>query len=217
MQPKFGVILDMDGVMVDSNPAHKISLREFCNRYGFTLSEQDLQQKIYGRTNANWISNLFGTLAPETLKAYAEEKESLFRELYEPHICAVEGLVEFLQQLRQAFIPCAIGTSAPPANVAFVLEHTKTEGFFEAIIDDSQISHSKPHPEVYLKAAAALGLEPSRCVVFEDSLSGVAAGLAAGCAVIGISTTHSPEELSACRAVLPDFRQAWQKVLEIMQ
>jgi HAD superfamily hydrolase (TIGR01509 family) len=216
MQSKFGVIFDMDGVMVDSNPMHKIALAEFCGRYGLSLSEEELVHKVYGRTNQNWISNVFGPLPPAQIQAYAQEKERIFRELYQNEIKALDGLLEFLNWLKSEQIPCAIGTSAPPENVSFVLEHTQTQAFFATIIDDSQIERSKPDPQVYLKASAALGFEPGRCIVFEDSLSGVQAGLAAGCKVIGISTTHSPEDLAACHAVLPDFKKASRTVVDLM-
>jgi beta-phosphoglucomutase len=188
-------IFDMDGVIVDSNPFHKLSLKQFCKKYGRDLSEEQLIEKIYGRTNKDWLPNVFGNLDSEKLRHYADEKEALFRELYKNDIVLVEGLEDFLKKLDAAKIPKAIATSAPRANVDFTLSKTDTEKFFPTILDDSFVSKGKPDPEIYLKAAAALGYKPENCIVFEDSLSGVKAGKAAGCKVVGITTTHTTQEL----------------------
>ena len=188
-------LFDMDGVLVDSNPTHKIALQQFCREHGFELTEQQLREKIYWRTNRDWLLNLFGQLPEETIRQYAEEKEALFRRLY-TDIEPLAGLHEFLQKMKAAGIPSAIATSAPRANVDFTLEHTGIGTYFAAILDDSFVTRGKPHPEIYLKTAAALNRPPEKCVVFEDSLSGVKSGKAAGCKVVGLCTTHTSEELS---------------------
>ncbi len=203
----FAVIFDMDGVIVDSNPAHKIALKIFCEKYGYYLSETQLREKIYGRSNKDWIRNLFGEITETQLQAYATEKETLFREIYAEDIVALAGLRTFLETLEQHQIPKAIGTSAPPENVAFTLSKTNLEGFFSIIRNESHIKKGKPDPEIYLLVAEALGFAPERCLVFEDSLSGVEAARRAGCKVIGVSTTHSPEELTDTELVIADFTQ----------
>ncbi len=201
----FAVIFDMDGVIIDSNPFHKISLRQFCEKYGYHLSDQELISKIYGRTNKEWIANLFGTLTKEELEHYGEEKEALFREIYKNDIRALKGLPEFLRSLEEKNIPIAIGTSAPRSNVDFVLSHIHLGKYFTVILDESDVEHGKPNPEIYLKVAARLGVEPSRCIVFEDSLSGVESARRAGAKVVGVATTHSFEELSHTDFVIQDF------------
>ena len=192
----FAFVFDMDGVIVDTNPYHKIALRHFAEKYGYQLDEEGLIKKIYGRTNKEWIPNLFGrSLSSEEVARYGEEKEKLFRDLYEKDIVEVLGLTNFLEKARQLKVTMAIGTSAPRSNVDFVLKHTGIGKFFSVILDESHVNHGKPSPEIYLNCAAALKLPPAQCIVFEDSLSGVAAGKAAGCPVVGIATTHTAEEL----------------------
>ena len=195
----------MDGVIVDSNPFHKISLRQFCARYGFDLTEEDLLKKIYGRTNKEWIPNLFGKLPSEQVKAYGAEKEALFREIYKEDIVALKGLEVFLKLVQKAGFPLAIGTSAPRDNVDFTLSKTNLNDYFPVILDETFVDHGKPNPEIYLKTAAALDKDPKDCIVFEDSLSGVAAGKAAGCKVVGVTTTHTPDELAETDYVIDDF------------
>lgn len=196
----------MDGVIVDSNPFHKIALKQFCEKYGHHLTEDDLVKKIYGRRNEDWLKNVFGPLDPGQLNRYADEKEALFRELYDGEIKPVAGLPGFLQQLEELRISRVIATSAPRANVDFTLVKTGTVKYFQTILDSSHVTHGKPDPEVYLKAAGAVHSLPENCVVFEDSLAGVEAARRAGCKVVGITTTHSAGELRQTDLVIDNFR-----------
>ncbi len=195
----------MDGVIVDSNPFHKIALKQFCSKYGHHLTEEDLRKKIYGRRNEDWLTNIFGPLDAGELSRYADEKEALFRELYGKDIKPVDGLSGFLEKLGELEIHRVIATSAPRANVDFTLAKTGTGKYFQIILDSSHVRHGKPHPEVYLKAAEAVRFKPESCVVFEDSLAGVEAAKNAGCKVVGITTTHSRDELSQTDLVIDDF------------
>ena len=98
---KTGFLFDMDGVIVDSNPAHKIALKQFCKKHGHDLTEDQLREKIYGRTNKDWIPAVFGKISPDQVKRYADEKEALFRDLYEDTIRPVDGLLAFLEKLER--------------------------------------------------------------------------------------------------------------------
>ena len=210
------VIFDMDGVIVDSNPYHKIAIQQFCKEHGHELSDDRLLKQVYGRTNREWITSLFGAIPEATIVQYTEEKEELYRQLFDKDIRPVRGLVSFLNLLEKHHIPRAIGTSAPRSNVDFTLGRTATGKYFDIILNDTFVSHSKPHPEIYLKCAAALGLPNSQCIVIEDSLSGVQAGKAAGSKVIGITTTHTREDLSHCDMVIDDFEGLRVEDLELL-
>jgi beta-phosphoglucomutase len=198
-------IFDMDGVIVDSNPYHRIALKQFCEKYGYHLTEEELLKNIYGRTNKEWITNLFGKLPASKLGEYEEEKESLFRRIYENDIRPLPGLISFLKELDRLSIPRAIGTSAPRSNVDFVLSRTGLTPYFKVILDESDVVHGKPNPEIYLKVAAALNMAPDQCIVLEDSISGISAGKTAGSKVIGVATTHTKEELETA-LVIKDFQ-----------
>jgi HAD superfamily hydrolase (TIGR01509 family) len=152
-------------------------------------------------------------MSHDRLMTYEHEKEALFRELYQHDIKPVDGLIGFLDMLDEQQIPRAIGTSAPRVNVDFTLAKTHMEKYFSVILDEDFVTRGKPDPEIYLKVAAALNFDPGRCVVFEDSLSGVQAGKAAGCKVVGITTTHTPEELKDTDLVIENFRDLDPKTL----
>lgn len=100
---------------------------------------------------------MFGNLSDEKLKAYAEEKEALFRDLYKNDIKPVKGLKDFLELLVKNGIPKAIGTSAPYTNVEFTLTKTDLEKYFSIILDDTYVTEGKPNPEIYLKGQKHLG------------------------------------------------------------
>ena len=201
----FAVIFDMDGVIVDTNPHHKIAIQQFCADHGIQLNELTFQHKIYGRTNRDWITNVFGEITIEQRDAYAKEKEALFRKIYEPDIKPVTGLIAFLDSLVANRIPRAIATSAPPENVEFIVRKTGIRKYFDIILDERNVTHGKPNPEIYIKTAKALNFPNKECIVIEDSLSGITAARKSGSKVIGITTTHTPEELSETNLVIQDF------------
>ena len=215
---EFAVIFDMDGVLVDSNPMHKKSIEKFTAEHDVELSEQELKEKVYGRNNREWIPYLFHDedMAPERVKKYADQKEEMFREMYRSTIELLPGLRDFLDGLRAARVSYAIATSAPRANVDFTLDQTGITRYFTTILHEAHFDKGKPDPEIYLNTAAALRFDPARCIVFEDSLAGVASGCRAGCKVVGITTTQTAEELKEKGAVatFPDFRNITPALLE---
>jgi beta-phosphoglucomutase family hydrolase len=183
------LIFDMDGVIVDSNPVHCQAWSEFNRRYGLETTEAMLQ-RMYGKRNDEIVRDFFGeALSPEEVAGRGAAKERLYRELVASRIeeILVPGIRDFLVKYQD--LPVAVATNAEPANVTFILERAALRPFFRAVVDGHQVTNPKPHPDVYLKAAQSLGVGPADCVVFEDSHSGVAAGLAAGMRVIGVRTT----------------------------
>lgn len=191
------VIFDMDGVLVDTNPHHKTAWREYYQRNGKTLSDTDFVQHVSGKHNTDIVAHLFGgqTLTPEEVHRLGNEKESLFRELYRPAIMPVPGLLSFLKALKEAGIKLAVATSAPVENLDFVVEALGIRDYFDALLNESMVSHPKPDPEIYQKAMERLGVEPTESVIFEDSTTGIQAAKASGALVVGMATTQTPDEL----------------------
>ena len=134
-----------------------------------------------------------------------EEKELIYREFYRDHIKPAPGLLEFLKRLRAQGIKTALATSAGPGNIDFIVDGLGIREQFDAIIGGAEVQKGKPDPEIYLKAADLVGINPSSCWVIEDSLQGIAAGQAAGMRVVGISTSHTAAELAHTDVVRPDF------------
>lgn len=198
------LIFDLDGVIVDSNAIHVLAWERYLARFGRCLPPRP-EALIFGRHNDEIVRDLFGDrLSPGEIAAHGAAKEALYRELVRPVLRErlVPGLAEFLQSWSE--LPMAVASNAERANVDFVLEESGLRPFFRVVLDGWGVRRPKPDPEIYLEAARRLGVEPARCVVFEDSPSGVAAARAAGAQVIGICTTY--KELPGVALAVRDFR-----------
>ena len=206
MQTDFAVIFDMDGVLVDNNPVHIEAWTIFSEKLGFELTPEKIRNDLYGRTNADAFRRLYrDDLTPEEYHQLSQDKEALYREIYQPIIKPVEGLIPFLQLMKDAKVPLAIATSAIPENVEFVTRELDISHFFPVVINETHVTKGKPDPQVYQLTAQKLEFDPGRCIVIEDSLSGVQSGISAGCKVIGLTTTHTKEELSHTDMVIDSF------------
>lgn len=205
----------MDGVIVDNTPYHIRAWKAFCKQYDIVLDEDKYLKHVNGRTMREATQNIFNRpLSAEEIIKYTEEKEGIYRELYRPDIRPAQGLLAFLEHLAANDVSRAIATSATAVNVDFVVKATGIERYFDIILDENSIIKGKPDPEIYLKTARALGKEPSHCVVFEDSISGIQAAINAGTKVVGLATTHPEEMLTNVDMVIKNFDNMTMKKLE---
>ena len=213
------LIFDMDGVIVDSTATHTEAWVAYLRDFG--LSADNLSTRMLGKHNGELVRDLFGSdvLTEDAVVAHGARKEALYRKMMGPELeqRLVPGVREFLS--RHAGEPMAIATNAEAANVHFVLENSSLGLFFDAVVDGNQVTHPKPHPEVFLKAAALLGHAPKDCVIFEDSLTGIAAARAAGAKVVGVTTTLS--NLPGVDLTIRDFFDSkldpWLRELHVSQ
>ena len=183
------LIFDMDGVIVDSNGMHRASWEAFNRRYGLETTEE-MHLRMYGKRNDQIVRDFFGdaiSVAEVDLRGRA--KEQLYREMMAGRAeeFLVPGLRDFLERHRD--LPMAVASNAEPENVAFILDELRLRPFFQVLVDGHQVHNPKPHPDVYLRAAELLHIDPGDCIVFEDSHSGAAAAVAAGMRVVGLRTT----------------------------
>ena len=149
----------MDGVLVDNMRIHARAYDIFYERHGVG-NRQNVLKEFSGLGNDEIMQRLF---TPERLaelggwQALSEEKEAIYRELYEPLIRPTAGLLDFLEALRREGIACAVGSSAEMRNIRFVFEKCGIESYFQTVVSSEQVTRCKPDPEIYLTAAAALG------------------------------------------------------------
>lgn len=198
----------MDGVILDSMPYHERAWMQFSKNHGLEYTQEELNKHIHGKTNATIFNILFNKeCTAAEAEELAQEKEALYMEKIAEDVEPLPGLIDFLEVCKEKEIPCAIATSAPPGNVDFVLEHIPIRNYFSAIVDASQVTHGKPHPEIFLTAAEKLGLAPDNCIVFEDSLLGIQAAQAAGAHVVGITSNHTIDELGHVQKHATDFTE----------
>jgi sugar-phosphatase len=187
-----GFLFDMDGVLVDSTPAVARVWSRWAQKYGF--DPVSITKKAHGRPSLATIQQLLPNASPEV---HQKENEWMEREEIADviDVVALPGVVELLSHLPQDQF--AVVTSATRALAKVRLEAAGLLKFTRHLITWGDITHGKPHPEPYLKGAAALGLSPEDCVVIEDAPSGVRSGKAAGARVIALRTTTTDDELLA--------------------
>jgi beta-phosphoglucomutase family hydrolase len=196
--PTLGAIFDWDGVILDSSSHHAESWERLAKETGFTLPEGHFK-KGFGMKNEFIIPNVLNwSNCPEEIRQLSLRKEELYREiLVEWGIHPLPGVSEWLTELRQHGIRCAVGSSTHRLNIATSLSVLGFEDFFAAIVTAEDVSHGKPDPEVFLTAAKRLGIDPSHCVVFEDALVGIEAAHRGGMKVVAVATTNPIEALQA--------------------
>lgn len=186
--PTIAFLFDLDGVVIDTEKSYS----EIWDRINqkFPTNVPDFPRKIKGTTLQNILNSYFDDAVRSDVVEMLNDSEK--KMVYE--YC--EGAEPFLQLLHNNHYKTALVTSSNDRKLAQLRKQLpQLEDFFTVIIDANKVSKSKPDPEGYLKAAAQLGIEPKRCVVFEDSLQGVKAGKAAGCLVVGIVGTMPAETL----------------------
>ena len=183
------MIFDLDGVLVHSMPLHVTAWEKYLENLGIAVT--DMERRMHGKRNSELVRELIGSdLAEDVVFEHGAAKERLFREMLMKSQLAksgVPGIVEFLERYKE--VPKAIGSNAEPANIDFVLDGLDLRKYFSFVVDGHQVSRPKPFPDIYLRAAELLGASPGNCIVFEDSPTGVEAGLAAGMKVVGVETT----------------------------
>lgn len=191
MQAPWAAIFDWDGVILDSSKHHEQSWERLAKEEGKILPEGHFLRG-FGRRNVEIMRDLLGWSDQlEEIQRLSQRKEELYREVVEDWgIQALPGVRVWLERLREAGIPCAIGSSTEQKNVRLGLHLLGLEAFFTAAVTAEHVQRGKPAPDVFLEAARRLGADPRRSVVFEDAPSGVEAGRAAGMKVIGVTTTH---------------------------
>lgn len=210
-----GFIFDMDGVIVDNHHFHFKAWMELSQKYHFPLDAEIYKKHYNGKTNKDlfkWIYN--GNISDDEIQKLATEKEENYRRAFIKEMRPVDGLVLFLEELKHKNFKIALGTSAPTANVDFVLDGLNLRHFFDVIIDGTQVTQGKPHPEVYLKCIEGLRLGAHECVVFEDAILGIEAAKNAKSSVVGVATSHAREELMDFASIIIDDFTAIHSALE---
>jgi beta-phosphoglucomutase len=188
----FGVIFDMDGVLIDSAEPHFRSWQLLAAERGTTVTREQFQI-TFGRQNKDVMPVLLGESAPDRVELLSDRKEEIYRELVRLAPPIVPGAVELVRALSLAGALLAVGSSGPRANINLVLDAMGATGLFSAIVSGEDVTRGKPHPQVFSLACDKLRLEPRKCVVIEDAPVGVEAAKAAGTKVVAVLMQHPRE------------------------
>ncbi|MEN9728890.1 MAG: hypothetical protein RLZ91_7 [Bacteroidota bacterium] len=210
------VLFDMDGVVVDNLAYHVDAWLLFCERHHIPLTREVFYRELNGMNSKDTFEWFYKReMSRAEVEVLEEEKEILYRGFYQDHMKPAAGLLLFLKALRAAGIKTALATSAGPGNIDFIVDGLGIRDQFDAIIGGAEVRKGKPDPEIYLKAAALVGVDPADCWVIEDSLQGIAAGLNAGMRVVGITTSHTATELAHTQWVAADFVDLYENLQQL--
>jgi beta-phosphoglucomutase len=199
----------MDGTMIDNTPYHLKSWQALFKKYGKgDLTADTYYNEISGIPIMDTMKRIFGNDHDEAgLKELLKEKETFYKNIYAPFVAPINGLENFLTELKNAGVKLAMASSATVDDINFILDHVPVKDDFNAIIDGNRVSKPKPNPQIFLKAAEELNVKPEDCVVFEDSLAGIKAANSAGMKVIGITTSHPADKLQPASLVINDYTE----------
>lgn len=203
------LILDCDGVLVDSEVLANQVFLEALRGLGLDLQLADLFERFVGRTMADCLRQVEAMLGRPVPEGFLAQLDARTFEAFERGLKAVPGVVSLLDRLDQARVPYCVASSGSHAKMRKTLGLTGLWDRLEGrIYSATDVPRSKPFPDIYLHAAAAMRTEPGRCVVVEDSATGVRAGIAAGMRVFGYAAMTEAARLEAAGAtVFTDMAQ----------
>jgi len=196
----------MDGVIVDSHPAHRFAWKEFLRVLGKDVSDGELDFVMDGRKREDILVHFLGPLTETQLKEYGRLKNELFWGAASD-VLPIPGVCEFIDSLNTAGIAIAVATSASPSRTESILNRLGLRTQFRAVVTGDEVPKGKPDPRIYQLACQRINCRPSVAVAVEDAASGVRAAKSAGLRCIGIAGSHPGDSLTAAGAdaVLPDF------------
>jgi len=199
--PRTVAVFDWDGVVIDSSVAHERSWEALAQEEARPLPS-DHFKRGFGKRNEFIIPDILNwTRDPAEVKRLSNRKEALYRDIARTrHVRLLPGVRELCGALKDLGIPCVIGTSTHKANLALSFELFGIGHFFAGAVASEDVTKGKPDPEVFLKACALGGGDPATSFVFEDSFSGLQAGLAGGFITIALATTHTCDQLAPAGA-----------------
>ena len=183
----YAILWDLDGTLADTTDLHFLSWQEVLTQEGIDHRYEEFMDS-FGRSNAEILHIIYGTELPrQEIARISDAKEAAFRRLARGKTVALPGVRDWLARFHAAGVPQTISSSAPMANIMVMVDALGIADYFWALVSGFPLPKGKPHPDIFLRSAAAVKVAPSACVVFEDSIHGVEAARRAGmgCVALG--------------------------------
>ncbi|HWE63068.1 MAG TPA: HAD family phosphatase [Chloroflexota bacterium] len=213
---EIAVLWDLDGTLADTEQAHFSAWQALVRGYGRELTWDEFKP-TFGLGNPDILHMLVDpALEQPELERLSQHKEQLFRDETGGSIAAMPGALALVAHLQRLGVPQAIASSAPVENITFILRALDLEGAFATAVSRWQVPNGKPFPDIFLRAAANLGVPPGQCVVLEDAPAGVQAAHAAGMRCIALVSTWPEEALAGADLLVRDLstvrwpRERWE-------
>ena len=185
-QPIQAVIWDLDGVIIDSADEHRRAWQRLAKETGITFTDEDFWAS-FGQRNDGIIPGHWGVDSPAEVQALGDRKEAYFREYIRETAAPLPGAIELMSSLHQAGFKQALASSTPLANIVLLDEVLGLKKYLSVLVSGESVKHGKPAPDVFLKAASDLYVEPDRSLVIEDAVAGIQAARSAGMRCIAVT------------------------------
>jgi beta-phosphoglucomutase family hydrolase len=203
-------LFDMDGTLVNNMAYHtRAWVQVLREEFGLAVDPKDWERRTAGKTTPIIMrEEVDPAMSDARVEEINERKEHLYRQMFRPNLALATGAEAFLRRAKSMGIPLAVCTSANKINLDFVLDGCGIRDLFAATLCREDISNGKPDPEIFIKGAAALGIAPNRCMVFEDAPAGIEAARRAGMKAVAITAMLGADELLPLAPVMkaaPDF------------
>lgn len=214
------IIWDMDGVLVDTEPLHREAYYAMFEEVGVAMTDE-LYESFTGRatyTICRIITEHFDL--EETPDTLVNIKRRHFKELFDtsPSLQLIDGVLERIQDFHQNGLVQVCASSASMDNINRIFKRFDLNQYFRAKFSGADLKASKPHPEIFLKAAEATGHSKETCIVIEDSTAGIKAAHNAGIYCVAFQSEHSMnQDYALANTVIQDFKEiAYPKVNELL-
>lgn len=197
-------IFDLNGTMINDMAFHEKAWFDMLNdELHANMTMAQVKSHMYGK-NEELFERVFGKekYSAAQVADFSLRKEKRYQQDFLPHLKLIAGLDDFLKTAFDKNIRMAIGTAASPFNVNYILDNIDIKKYFGAIVTADDVPVSKPNPDVFLRCAELLKVDPAKAVVFEDSPKGVEAAQNAGMKAVVLKTYHTEEEFAHLHNVL---------------
>ncbi len=203
----YGVIFDMDGVLIDSFEPHRRSWQMMAREQGVEMTDEQFAT-TFGRTSRDIIHHFWGeSVLPEQIKQMDDRKEALFRHLLRERVPVMPGAMQLIEDLWGQGFKMGIGSSGPPSNVQLVVESLGLGTRLAGIVTGMDVTRGKPDPQVFLLTAERMQIEPRRCAVVEDAVHGITAARGAGMKAVALTGTAPREAFGQADLVVDSLNE----------
>jgi beta-phosphoglucomutase len=202
VERKMAFLFDLNGTMIDDMAYHVEAWYTIFNDLGAHITMKKMKEECYGKNHEVIERIMPGRFNDKEKTEMSFAKEQAYQQAFRPKLKLIDGLDQFLEMARQQNIPMAIGSAAIMFNIDFVLDGLNIRKYFSAIVSADDVNYSKPHPETYLKCAAALHMSPEDCIVFEDAPKGVESAQNAGMRSVVLTILHERHEFDQYKSIV---------------
>ncbi|MBC3758788.1 HAD family phosphatase [Hyunsoonleella sp. SJ7] len=206
------VIFDMDGVIIDSEPMHHKAYNDMFDEVGIDVS-RELYNSFTGQSTLNICKRLCDHFSlkesPETLVTI---KRRYYKQFFDKNsdLDLIDGVLDLIKNYHENGLTLVLGSSAAMTSINMIFERFELNPYFKAKLSGGDLKQSKPHPEIFEKAAEASGFKREECIVIEDSTNGIQASKSAGIYCVGYDSFHSKnQDYSKADQVITDFKDIY--------